>query len=623
MSDKIGVTLSSNALEVNAGESVELTATIHNRSQIVDQFTFAMEGLDPAWCDLSVASVSLFPGDKDQVRITIHPPRTAETKAGSYPFTVKAVSGADPQEFTVAEASLMVRTFAGLSVEMSPTRVVGRSGTYVITLNNEGNTDVAQSFEASDAEEALAYTFKPEEVTVPAGGSATAELHAQLKKKPKIEGEKEYPFQVVVKPSGADRFSPEAKTINGQLVYERKARPKARMPRWLIAVIVAVVAVIIGILLFRSCAISPPSIIEFAYEPAEEGYMLFWLVEGASEGDVNGEAIAEELLEKGSSLVYPTTLTEYVLTVSNRGGEDTAVVIIQPPPTIEFFRAQWTKESFLLSWSVVGATDVYLNDEPVSFQGEMKVDPGETTEYVLLAENEGGGVEESVTVTPPAVTVLSPNGGEEWLIGSQHSVTWTTIGPEIDGSLVEPGIDHVRLEYSSNGGRTWNSIATDEENDGAYRWRIPDDPSERCLVQITVYCSQGSVLDQDTSDAFFSIVAGGEVELLRPTDGEQIASHIWYCPPLLYYVPCYYIPNEYDVAWESEGAGIDHVSVAYRVQDGSWQTIVGNYPDTGSYLWTVPDYEYAVLYVRVTIYDSAGNELDSDTNGPVYVFYSL
>jgi hypothetical protein len=619
MSDKIGVTLSSNTLEVNAGESVEFTATVHNRSQIVDQFTFAVEGLDPAWCDLSVASVSLFPGDKDQVRITIHPPKTAETKAGSYPFTVRAVSGADPQEFTVAEASLMVRTFAGLSVEMSPTRVVGRSGTYVITLNNQGNTDVAQSFEASDAEEALSYTFKPEEVTVPAGGSATAELHAQLKKKPKIEGEKEYPFQVVVKPSGADRFSPEAKTINGQLVYERKARPKPRMPRWLIAVIAAVAAVIIGILLFRSCAISPPNIIEFNYERAEEGYMLVWLVEGASEGDVNGEAIVEELLEKGNMPVYPTTLTEYVLTVSNRGGEDTAVVVIQPPPTIEFFRAEWIMESFLLSWSVVEANEVYLNDESVSFEGELKVDPGETTEYVLRAENEGGAVGESVTVTPPAVTVVSPNGGEEWLIGSRHSVTWRTIGPEIDGSLVEPGIDHVRLEYSSNGGRTWHSIATDEENDGSYSWRVPDDPSDTCLMKATIYGPEDSILAQDSSDDFFSIIAGGEVELTRPIAGEQIASHIWYCPLL---TACFYIPNEYDITWESEGSGIDHVRLAYRVEGGSWQTIVGSYSDTGSYLWTVPDYEYAVLYIRVTIYDSAGNELDSDTNGPVYVFYS-
>lgn len=597
MSDKIGVTLSSNALEVNAGERVEFTAIIHNRSQIVDQFTTEIVGLDPSWYDLSVTSVSLFPGDRDEVRIAIHPPKTAETKAGSYPFTVKAVSGADPQEFTVAEASLSVRTFAELSVEMSPTRVVGRSGTYVITLNNQGNADVTQSFEASDAEEALNYTFKPEEVTVPAGGSATVELLTQLKKKPKIEGEKEYPFQVVVKPSGADRFSPEAKTINGQLVYERKARAKPRVPWWLIAVIAAVAAIIIGILLFRSCAVSPPSIIDFAYEPAEEGYMLFWVVEGATGADINGEAFTEEWLEEGSMLVYPTTLTNYVLTVSNRGGEDSAVVTIQPPPTIEFFRAEWITESFLLSWSVVEATDVYLNDEPVSFQGEMKVDPGETTEYVLLAENEGGGVEESVTVTPPAVTVASPNGGEKWVIGSRREVSWTSVSPEIDGSLVEPGIDHVGLEYSSNGGKTWHSVAKMKPDEEDYLWRIPEDPSDSCLVKVTIYCPEGSVLAQDTSDEFFSIIAEGAVELLRPPDGCQLPAN-----------------RTYLVTWESSGSGIDHVSLAYRLDGGSWRGIVSNYPDTGSYPWVVPNYKYVTGDLRILIHDSEGNELDGDTN---------
>ena len=196
MSARIGVTLSSTTLEVNAGESVELTATILNSSQVVDQFTIALEGLAPVWYDFSVASVSLFPGDKDQIKVTIHPPKTAETKAGTYPFTVRAVSGADPQQFTVAEASVEVRTFAGLAVDMSPTRIVGQSGTYIITLTNQGNADATQSFEASDPEEGLNYAFKPEEVTVPAGGTGTVELVAKLKKKPKVVGEKEYPFQV-------------------------------------------------------------------------------------------------------------------------------------------------------------------------------------------------------------------------------------------------------------------------------------------------------------------------------------------------------------------------------------------------------------------------------------------
>jgi len=617
MSDKIGVTLSSTALEVNAGESVEFTATIHNRSQVVDQFTIGIEGLDPAWYDLSVASVSLFPGDKDEVKITIHPPKTAETKAGSYPFTVKAVSGANPEEFTAAEASLTVHTFAGLGAEMSPTRVVGRSGTYIITLNNQGNADVTQSFEASDPEEALSYTFKPKEITVPAGGSATVELSAQLKKKPKVAGEKEYPFQVVVKPTGADKFSPEAKTLNGQLVYEHKARPKPRIPRWLIALIAVVAAVIIGLLLFRSCAISPPHIIFFDYKPADHGYMLLWTTEGAAEGNINGGPIEEEKLDKGSMLVQPATRTKYVLKVSNRaGGATCPPVVIQPPPIIEFFKVEWIERSFLLSWSVKEAEEVCLNDERIGLQGNMEVHPDEPTKYVLHAKNEGGEIVESRDVVPAAVTVASPNGGEEWFVGSVHNIRWEISNPEIDGSPIEPGIRDMRLEYSTDGGDTWHLLGTMKPQ-ATFSWTIPNTPSTRCLVRATIYSSKGNILRQNTSDELFTITAQYSVELLTPKEGEKIPARIRHCPTT---TGCYYTSNKYRITWESEGAGIDHVSLAYKVEGGSWHTIGSNLPNTGSYLWTVPNYKDAGCYLRIIIYGSEDNKLDSDTNGPFLIY---
>ena len=600
MSDKIGVTLSSTALEVNAGDSVEFTATIHNRSQIVDQFTIGLEGVDPTWYELSVASVSLFPGDKDEVKITIHPPKTAETKAGSYPFTVKAVSGADPQEFTAAEASLEVHTFAELSVEMSPTRVVGQSGTYVITLNNQGNADITRNFEASDPEEGLSYTFNPREITVPAGGSATVQLSARLKKKPKVEGEgeKEYPFQVVIKPTEADKFSPEAKTLNGQLVYEYKARAKPKIPWWLIAVIAVVAAVIIGLLLLRGCAVSPPKILSFGYEPADHGYTLLWVTEGAIEGDINGEPIEEAQLGNGTMMADPAETVTYVLTVRNRAGLKSHKVII--PPLIDF-NAEFVEGEFKLTWSARGAIVVQVMDGTVDLEGSKLVAPNETTEYVLAAENKGGKIEESLTLTPAAVTVASPNEGEEWVIGSQHSITWTTIEPAIDGSPVEPVIQSVRLEYSSNGGKTWRLLSTTDPQ-ATFSWIIPNTPSATCLVRATIYSTEGDILDQDISDAFFTIKAEGEVELLTPEEGELLKAN-----------------GRYYVSWDSWGAGIDHISLACRVEGGSWWTVVSNYSDTGSYLWVVPNYEHARCSMRIVIYDPAGNELDSDINGPFLI----
>jgi hypothetical protein len=614
MSDKIKVTVSPTTLEVNAGESVELKATIHNRSQVVDQFTIALEGLAPKWYDFSVASVSLFPGDKDQIKVTIHPPKTADTKAGSYPFTVRAISGADPEQSTGAEASVEVRTFAGLSADMSPTHIVGQSGTYTITLNNQGNADATQSFEASDPEEGLNYTFKPQEVTVPAGGSATVELVAKLKKKPKIDGEKEYPFQVVVKPSGADKFSPEAKTLNGQLVYERKARPKPKMPRWLIGVLAGVAVAIIVILLLRGCG-GPPEIIEFAfdYTATDQGYELHWVVDNAAEGDINGEALEDTQLEEGVMLVDPAINTVYVLTASNRAGAVNATVIIPPFVSLE---AEWLGCEFGLSWTTNGADQVYLNNEPVDTQGDTTMYPDEPAEYKLTAENAGGAAEKILAISPATVTVTLPKGGETGFCGSNEEITWAAAEPQIDSSSVNAGIHHVGFEYSIDGGDTWHTIATNEPNDGSFAWTLPSTPSTTCLLRATIYCIEGDILGQDTSDDFFTIAGECTVHLRTPDEGTVIDSLVWYCFSTGFTVPCLWIPNEYEVTWESEGSCIDHVALSYSVEGGSWQPIASELPDTGSHFWTVPDENNDNCSLRIVIYDEANNILCSDTNGP-------
>ena len=222
MSANIILSLSATKLEVDPGESVEATINIRNQSQIVDEFDIRIEGLDPTWWTLSTSSVSLFPRDHGEAKLTIRPPKEAEAKAGSYSFQVRAVSQADPKEMTEEGAYLILSGFLVWDVEMSPTKVVGGSGTYRITASNSGNTDINLVFEGKDPEEALNYTFSHDEMTVPAGESALITLKVSPK-----EGEKGklYSFQVRVRPAGAKVPWREAKTINGQLEYRPRRRP--------------------------------------------------------------------------------------------------------------------------------------------------------------------------------------------------------------------------------------------------------------------------------------------------------------------------------------------------------------------------------------------------------------
>ncbi len=89
------------------------------------------------------------------------------------------------------------------------------------------------------------------------------------------------------------------------------------------------------------------------------------------------------------------------------------------------------------------------------------------------------------------VTITSPNGGEIWETGESQDITWTTSGGVVD----------VKIEYSSDGGSSWNTIVASTPSTGVYPWTIPDLNSNNCLVRIV----DGTFAAADISDAAFTI----------------------------------------------------------------------------------------------------------------------
>ena len=235
MSNSIGLTLSSARFETSAGESVEAKLTVRNLSLIVDRYTISVEGIDPTWWEISIPSFSLFPNDHGEARLIIHPPREAEARAGSYSMRIKATSGSNPQEVTIVDALLILRGFVVYEVEMSPTKVTGRKGTYTINIRNSGNTDAVITFEGKDPEEALLFNFDNDRVAVPAGASAKIRLNVRPKKG---ESQKIYNFQILSRQVSKEKvLAMDAQTLIGQLEYPRQRR----FPWWMIAVAAAVI----------------------------------------------------------------------------------------------------------------------------------------------------------------------------------------------------------------------------------------------------------------------------------------------------------------------------------------------------------------------------------------------
>ena len=103
--------------------------------------------------------------------------------------------------------------------------------------------------------------------------------------------------------------------------------------------------------------------------------------------------------------------------------------------------------------------------------------------------------------TAPNVSLTSPNGGETWMVESQHDITWSAT------DNVE--VVSIDLFYSTDAGNSWLSIAKDEPNDGTYSWTIPYNLSSDCKIRVVAYDSS-SQMSADVSDGTFSITTANK-----------------------------------------------------------------------------------------------------------------
>lgn len=92
----------------------------------------------------------------------------------------------------------------------------------------------------------------------------------------------------------------------------------------------------------------------------------------------------------------------------------------------------------------------------------------------------------------PTITVTAPNGGEDWAIGSEQDITWTSTGT--------PG--NVKIELSRNNGSTWEPIIASTADDGTYAWTVTAAATVQGLVKIS---SVSTPAVNDQSDAVFTI----------------------------------------------------------------------------------------------------------------------
>ncbi|MDP3682970.1 MAG: hypothetical protein Q8S01_03470, partial [Ignavibacteria bacterium] len=169
----------------------------------------------------------------------------------------------------------------------------------------------------------------------------------------------------------------------------------------------------------------------------------------------------------------------------------------------------------------------------------------------------------------PKVTVTSPNGGEQWVVGATQNITWTS-----------SNVANVKLEYTTNNGTNWNSILTSTPaSAGSFVWTIPNTPSTNCKVRISDVTNS---LFADTSDNVFSIILP-KVTITSPNGNEQ-----------------WVVGTTKNITWTS--SNVANVKLEYTTNNGTnWNSILTSTPaSAGSFVWMIPNTPSVNCLVRVS-----------------------
>jgi hypothetical protein len=235
------ISLTTPAVAVEPGREAAIEFRLRNTGSVVDEFTLDVLGDATGWAAVEPPSVSLFPGAEEAGRIVFRPPRAATVPAGPLPFGLRARSREDPAGSSVEEGTVDVAPFSEPFAELVPRTSRGSTGgTHEIAIDNRGNVRINADVEAADADRLLTFDVTPPAMVVEPGMAGFAKLRAKPAKRFWRGPAKNRPFQLFVRPTGADAIQ-----LDGTLLQE------AILPPWFgRAVAALIVLVVAGILLW-------------------------------------------------------------------------------------------------------------------------------------------------------------------------------------------------------------------------------------------------------------------------------------------------------------------------------------------------------------------------------------
>ncbi|MCB1060012.1 MAG: T9SS type A sorting domain-containing protein [Calditrichaeota bacterium] len=186
------------------------------------------------------------------------------------------------------------------------------------------------------------------------------------------------------------------------------------------------------------------------------------------------------------------------------------------------------------------------------------------------------------TIATPSITVISPNGGEDWTVGSQHTIRWTKSG--------NVGNVQVRIKRDFPNG-VWEYITL--TSDTFYNWTVTSPTETNC--RIYVY-QDGNTSVSDTSNSDFTI-SGPWLTVDQPNGNEILTPG-----------------QSYTIRWTKHNfSGPCRVEINKSYPSATWTTLAASVaPD--SLVWNVDQVGSTTARIRVTSTDYSTASDTSNAN---------
>jgi beta-lactam-binding protein with PASTA domain len=232
-------------IAVEPGGRMSIQALVRNQSSIVDNYDIAVVGLPDGWWSVSPPTVYLVPmgagGTYEQeVEIRVHPPRTADAQARTWPFDVVVTSRAHDAQAAAAPANVEVVPYHDLRTDLQPDRRRGRrKARFTFAAENRANAPLDVAFTAADADGECQFHFAQPAVTIAPGERVEVPLVVRPPRNLWLGRPIDRQFEATAQPHGAEvPLPPRMGTY----------RQRPWLPAWL-AVVLPLLAVAAGIAL--------------------------------------------------------------------------------------------------------------------------------------------------------------------------------------------------------------------------------------------------------------------------------------------------------------------------------------------------------------------------------------